>query len=800
MSRLHFKGGAWTNAEDEVMKAALAQYGLRDWERVASMLTKKTSTQCRERWENYLDPRLHIHEAWSLEEEEKLVEFQALFPHKWRLIAEQLTRRTPNHYIRPAWLCEQRYLELKDEQEYYIKEQQQQLKDVPGGAAGEKQSLESYMAERRRRRTARKTHEERAARADTVSGERFESEMVDMATSRLANQDQKKGLRKERQRQLAEAAFLAKLESNREGIESGTLSLRQARKMKKALEEDRQTSGLVDEIIESDDEDGELAQLQAHGSDSADEGDEEDEDRGRFKAVDMHADQQQAGLVKKQRVLMKDLTEQQRLIQQRQMSSGVDGDDDGDGDTASSGSSSRVRAALTGVNQELLKQLASAPTTLALQGRAAVLAAGSSGTSIAAATAAEAKAELTNSLADLFATLPSAARAAAPVPELPLPPHKRPREALPPVPEEEEVEEEKEAETGNRGDDGATGRATAAEVHRGGTPEEFFRTLNLPAPRKMPRAEVAEQVSSSSSSGATTTTTTATAAAAASTTGEHAPPSLAPAEAAIVSVAADVTDAEAAAYMNEARRWVAVECESVIAAAATGRTREEEEEEEPMTHAELSAARRLVEQELSASLPDGGGDDDSGSGRTAGVAHSSRPHSSAMVAAVRAFTEVGGADEYGAHVNVQHALHQLSQRVATQVREANATLAPLRQEWEQVMAVAMLGPQDGHVLRGYVRDDGGLKGMPVVGSSAGHELDDSGSVAAPPSVAAYVYERIVSQLQRAQLATRFTQELRDRELLKMRRDLDQVEHNLQQLQARERTLQDMYRQKRLQQA
>ncbi|SYZ64559.1 Myb-like_DNA-binding_domain_containing_protein (plasmid) [Leishmania braziliensis MHOM/BR/75/M2904] len=519
MSRLHFKGGAWTNAEDEVMKAALAQYGLRDWERVASMLTKKTATQCRERWENYLDPRLNIHEAWSLEEEEKLVEFQALFPHKWRLIAEQLTRRTPNHYIRPAWLCEQRYLELKDEQEYYLKEQQQQLKDVPGGAAGEKQSLESFMAERRRRRIARKTHEERASRADTVSGERCEREMIDMATSRLANQDQKKGLRKERQQQLAEAAFLAKLESNREGIESGTLSLRQTRKMKKALEEDWQTSGLVDEIAEPDEDDD------ASGE-ARDSGENEDDDE-RFEAIDMYEDQQKAGLVKKQRVLMKDLTEQQRLIQQRQMDSATDADGD-DEATAFSSGSSRARAALTGVNQDLLKQLTSVPMStppLPLENNAsgirAIAAAGRSvagASSIAEAAAAEAKEELKSTLADLFATLPSAARVAPPTaltspgtgvpPPPPLPPLKRPREALKPVSvtgEENrdgsypsEVAQQQAPEQPSRYADSSSVKAKRSDS---GALTDLFDPLDTPAPRKVPKMGIAATAAADRSNG-----------------------------------------------------------------------------------------------------------------------------------------------------------------------------------------------------------------------------------------------------------------------------------------------------------
>lgn len=790
------------------MKAALAQYGLRDWERVASMLTKKTATQCRERWENYLDPRLNIHEAWSLEEEEKLVELQALFPHKWRLISEQLTRRTPNHYIRPAWLCEQRYLELKDEQEYYLKQQQQQLKDAPGGAPGEKQSLESFMAERRRRRIARKTHEERASRADTVSGERCEREMIDMATSRLANQDQKKGLRKERQQQLAEAAFLAKLESNREGIESGTLSLRQTRKMKKALEEDRQKPGLVDEIEEVDEEDG--ASGDARDSDENDDNDEQ------FEAIDMYEDQKQAGLVKKQRVLMKDLTEQQRLIQQRQMNSAADADGDEEATTSSSGSS-RARAALTGVNQDLLRQLTSVPTAASPSllesnafGTRAITAAGKPVTganSIAAAAAAEAKEELKSTLDNLFATLPSAARAApGPAltspsadmpPPLPLPPLKRPREALNPVSvtgEEDrdasypsEVAQQRAPELPSR-PAGSSSSTVETKRSDNGVPADLFSTLGIPAPRKMPKTDAAATAVVDSSNGASRSNEVRAPIHANADSSDAVATSTSAADA---QYGVTFTEGEAEMYMQDARRWVAVECERATTAAATSTTPEDEQP----TPVEIHAAQSLVEQELcSADRTATDGPSMANGGSTKGATQ--LQHSSSMAAAVRAHTSVGGLQAYGTHVNVQQALHQLTQRVAAQVQEANAILQPLRQEWEQVMSAAMLSPQDRHALSGYVRDDGQLKGSPAVGNSA---EDDKGEGLAPPSVAAYVCERIVGQLQRVRLASRFTKELRDREVLKIRRDLDEVEHDLHQLQSRERTLQDMYRHKRAQQ-
>lgn len=773
MSKLHFKGGPWTNAEDQVLKAALAQYGLRDWERVASMLTKKTAAQCRERWENYLDPRLNIREAWSLEEEEKLVELQSLFPNKFRLIAEQLTRRTPTHYIRPAWLCEQRYLELKDEQEQYAKQQQQQQQGQEETDEAAKQSLEAFMAERRRRRNARKTHEERAARADTVSGERFQQEMVDMATSRLANQDQKKGLRKERQRQLEEAAFLAKLESNREGIESGTLSLRQSKKMRKALEEDRRSIGIVDTVAENDEDNDSDDNSNER---KAGKGGRVPSDESDFEAIDMYEDQQQAGLVKRQRVLMKDLTEQQRIIQQRQIQSG------GDGKGGESSDGSRARAALTGVNHDLLRQLTAGPsrktsssTTTTNSASAAFLRdRPSSGTTD---TAADTQSELKSTLSDLFAALPQAASASAGSgaipPPLPLPPPaKRPRESLPSISAEGVpllVSSSSYKNTSTSGDS---------------VPDDLLSALNsVPAPRKHAKTEVDGQVSEKPLGGDTDADARPLLPSAIS---PGPPTEVEPAvqgDSAAIAVATFRTAEEANTYLAAARRWVAVECEKAVTAAYHSRKGEPGVGDAgtaasslALSPADKEAAEKLIESEMR-----------SNSERS-------------QVEAVRAVREyVNDEPRYTVRVDVQNALHQLSSRVAAQVREANAVLQPLRQQWEQIVAVAMLQPRQLHALQGYVRDDGQLKQPSAYVEGEGNSERGAPSSMVIPSVAAYVYEHLVNELTQARQATRFIASLREREQLAMRRDLDAAEHALQQLQAREKTLQGMYRQKRVQQ-
>ena len=45
-----FPGGVWKNTEDEILKAAVMKYGKNQWSRIASLLHKKSSKQCKARW------------------------------------------------------------------------------------------------------------------------------------------------------------------------------------------------------------------------------------------------------------------------------------------------------------------------------------------------------------------------------------------------------------------------------------------------------------------------------------------------------------------------------------------------------------------------------------------------------------------------------------------------------------------------------------------------------------------------------------------------------------------------------
>ena len=72
MAPVYVKGGMWTNVEDEILKAAIAKYGLNQWSRVSSLLTRKNAKQCKLRWQEWLDPRIKKLD-WSPEEDKRLL-------------------------------------------------------------------------------------------------------------------------------------------------------------------------------------------------------------------------------------------------------------------------------------------------------------------------------------------------------------------------------------------------------------------------------------------------------------------------------------------------------------------------------------------------------------------------------------------------------------------------------------------------------------------------------------------------------------------------------------------------------
>jgi len=52
------RGSVWKNAEDEVLKAAVMKYGMNQWSRISSLISRKSAKECKDRWYEWLDPHI----------------------------------------------------------------------------------------------------------------------------------------------------------------------------------------------------------------------------------------------------------------------------------------------------------------------------------------------------------------------------------------------------------------------------------------------------------------------------------------------------------------------------------------------------------------------------------------------------------------------------------------------------------------------------------------------------------------------------------------------------------------------
>ena len=182
------KGGIWKNSEDEILKAAVMKYGLNHWSRIASLLVRKTPSQCKTRWYEWLDPSVKKTE-WSREEDEKLLHLAKIFPTQWRTIAPVVGRT--------AHQCQERYDKLLDE-------------------AQGRDTMDENDPRRLRPGEIDPNPETRPAKADPVDMDDDEKQMLQEARARLANVRGKKANRKAREKVMDETRRLAELQKDRE--------------------------------------------------------------------------------------------------------------------------------------------------------------------------------------------------------------------------------------------------------------------------------------------------------------------------------------------------------------------------------------------------------------------------------------------------------------------------------------------------------------------------------------------------------------------------------------------------------
>ena len=83
---IKWKKNKFTPEEDKKLQSLIQKYGAGDWLNISQMMGTRNPRQCRERWNNYLNPQLRV-DPWTIEEDKLLVmKYQELGPH-WAKIA-----------------------------------------------------------------------------------------------------------------------------------------------------------------------------------------------------------------------------------------------------------------------------------------------------------------------------------------------------------------------------------------------------------------------------------------------------------------------------------------------------------------------------------------------------------------------------------------------------------------------------------------------------------------------------------------------------------------------------------------
>ena len=103
------KRGTWDYDENVKLRALVLQHGSTGpgvWQNISEKMNwTRTPKQCRERWNNFLDPRLKIGQ-WTEEEDRRLLFLHGQLGNKWAQIARQLPGRTSDR-------VKQRYKSLR---------------------------------------------------------------------------------------------------------------------------------------------------------------------------------------------------------------------------------------------------------------------------------------------------------------------------------------------------------------------------------------------------------------------------------------------------------------------------------------------------------------------------------------------------------------------------------------------------------------------------------------------------------------------------------------------------------------
>ena len=104
--RRSYEKSKFSPQEDQKLISIINEFGDKDWKLIASKLSGRNPRQCRERWNNYVNPQLSS-APWTTEEDKLLVEKFNEYGSRWHLIAPFFTKRSINN-IKNRWFTTKR--------------------------------------------------------------------------------------------------------------------------------------------------------------------------------------------------------------------------------------------------------------------------------------------------------------------------------------------------------------------------------------------------------------------------------------------------------------------------------------------------------------------------------------------------------------------------------------------------------------------------------------------------------------------------------------------------------------------
>lgn len=96
MKKAQKKHIKFTTQEDDLLKTLVQQEGPHKWSKIASKMPGRTAKQCRDRFQNYLNPSLK-NGQWTVEEDQLLFQKIAEYGKKWKLISKFFPNRSHNN-------------------------------------------------------------------------------------------------------------------------------------------------------------------------------------------------------------------------------------------------------------------------------------------------------------------------------------------------------------------------------------------------------------------------------------------------------------------------------------------------------------------------------------------------------------------------------------------------------------------------------------------------------------------------------------------------------------------------------